>query len=1129
MEARLLIVPFQIETYVTNNKNTPDKNCVRISPDYAQVEYTSYLGGKMEPPPFTAPSPLPAGVHLHFILPGCFRRAVQKQSEKDGMYFWDYARVPDRWIVTRMVQQENGELSYKCFIVESNYIGLDNTKSVAIPYLYDKDVSHRFLGRRYAYQENTDRDDDADNYLNPFTAMGAGDPYFSAYYPNCYSVFGFYDDMSGVEIKSDVSYFVSGYFSDRAGDPFYQATEKTFPKIMEEMGFRIEDKSFYTDHCVLFGEVCNLRWMGYSADYPDGRPKGEIGCGIGNTSSEVISALISRITGEKGEPDKERLFNALQYEMAEDLDKPEGITRAEDAIHARTFAHKDGGRIWKLEYQDGDADKLPKGAGSLLAALNRAARLYYKKQDELSYWQDAVYAAWYSYMLRYEGNDDPSAGKKEMQKEILRLCKEVIPKIQKEAAQEKKTQEGCLEALKKCLEGTGILPVTVPDDDFLEPKEPVLMLYGEGLKRNYAFADEGNILCQTSPVMELSGGKKTLQKADILKYAGQISEIIPGFSELFAQAMCLNRKIVEMIGKKEEIPSLFCDKSGVSELVCREFEQSWLTFLMEWKLSFYPSRTLSEEKDDSMKFWEFDGLDYDNGSPNRETAVIYSGRNMLTPHSLFQFRYVAEKYLSAYGEPNEEIKKALEEVEKLPLLSQNLDGLNRQFLSRRQSLQAPIIGNDSDQELTKIVSNCLSVPLEKAAVNDVLPFFPLRAGHIHIEKVNVVSTFGRVQNAFSEGMVPICSEVMGEYKEQQHGRTYGLLRPRIAGAARFRLDFVTAKDERITAEPAPDTTPVCGIIMPELLNGRLALYSAEGSYYGSLKTVHRRGKRRAAWLSPPGQAEVGFEDIAFEDENFKNIVRYLLKDSEKGGTAYEDFFALIAQHLDKSLPSGMNLGEELPYLWGRPLAVFRCRASLERQGGLAYSQLQKDYAKYHDLSVGKIGFKLMAGDMDRPSSGIVGYYENNDPAKLYPAYNADAFASDYIRFGETTELCINGEEKLLTLISEIGSTLYFQTGILPVASYTLPEIHTRSISKIKLCFEADSIVCIPQFPEIPVPVANTKETWYFEYTDRHAEGEKNKKAEISGIVNTFHEERAIVCDGYLTLEKKEDSDTEKGR
>ena len=47
-----LIIPFQTEIYVTNNKNTPDKNCVRISPNYENVEYVSYLGEEWSLPPF---------------------------------------------------------------------------------------------------------------------------------------------------------------------------------------------------------------------------------------------------------------------------------------------------------------------------------------------------------------------------------------------------------------------------------------------------------------------------------------------------------------------------------------------------------------------------------------------------------------------------------------------------------------------------------------------------------------------------------------------------------------------------------------------------------------------------------------------------------------------------------------------------------------------------------------------------------------------------------------------------------------------------------------------------------------------------------------------------------------------
>lgn len=1109
-----------MEAYVTNNKNTPDKNCAQISPDYTKVEYTSYLGGKMEPAPFTAPSPLRAGVHLHFILPVCFRRAVQKESEAG--YSWDYASAPDRWVVTRMVLHGDKKLSHKSFIVESNYIGLDNSGSVAIPYLSDTDVSHRFLGRSYEYQEK--RDDTEGTYLDKLTAMGAGDPYFAAYYPNCHSVFGFYDDMSGVEEESDVSYFVCGYFSDASQDPLYQASPETFPGLAEELGFMVEDKTFCADQCVLFGEVCDLRWKGYSADYPSGRPEGEINCGIGNTSAEVLSAVISRAGNTPDGADMERLFNALQYELADELEEIDGIARVEDAIHAQTFARKEGGKAWNLAFRDSDAEALPEGAGQLLAALNRVTRQFYRKQDTLSFWQDGAYAAWYSYMLRYEGDDTSSPEKESMRKEIFRICREVIPQIQKEAVRLKEEMDGAYKVLGRVLAGTGIAVEEEPEENYLEPKEPVLLLYGDGVRRNYAFTDEGSILCQSLPVTELSGGGKTLQKADISKYAGEIPKILPGFAELFVQAMCLDKKIVETIGSIENIPELACDRSGVSELAGREFVQSWLTFFIEWKVSFYPSRTLTGEADDSMRFWKFDGLDYDDPEPAREKAVVYSGRNMITPHALLQFEYVAKKYLSGGGELEEEVVRALEQVKKLPVLSQNLDGLNQQFLSRRQTLQAPVIGNESDKELTEALLQVLPPSMEKGAVNDVLPFFPLRAGHMHLEKVNVISTFGGVQNVFAEGMNPVYSEVMGEYRDAQQNRDYGLLRPRIMGGARFHFDFVTAKDDTLPAAPVPETTPVCGIILPELLNGRLALYSAEGSYYGSLKTVYRSGKRKAAWISVPDRPEAGFEDTVFEDEHFKDIIRCLLEDSEKGGTAYTDLFMLIQELLDKALPAGMDLGEELSCIWGRPLAVSQCRVSLERKGALAYSQLASDYGTYKDLSVGKVAFPLMVGDMERSLSGIVGYFEGHDHKKFYPAYHSTAFASDYIRFGENTMLQVNGEEKILTVISEIGNELCFQTGILPVSRYRLHGAHTRGAGKVRLCFEADSVVCMPKTPGIPVPAVNAGEVWYFEYMDRQAQGEKNKKARVGDNGDLFQEEKAIICDGYLVLEKEEEKE-----
>lgn len=1124
MGERPILIPFTIESYVTDNRNAPDKMCARISPDYAQVEYDSYLGGNMEPAPFTVRPPLSAGIHLHFILPECFRRARQRDSA-EARRGWEYANVPDRWVVTRLLMDRERKIVHKSFLVESNYIGLDNRGSVAVPYLEDPLVSHRYLGRTYEYGQERKG---SGSYIDGLTAMGAGNPYFMAYYPDCHSVFGFYDDMRGVQEGCCVTYFVCGYFSDRAKDPLYHATEENFGQIMKELGLEVktirepgtqkETASFWANESVLFGEVCHIHWEGYQGKYPDPRAKGEIKCGVGNTSAEVISAVIARRmeAGQGKGENWERLFNALQYETADELEDIDGIAKTEDMIHAQSFLSHAGGNIRRLDYDGTEADLLPEEAGRLMSKVNEMSRQYAKKSDEIAYWRDNAYAAWYSYMLHYEGDESESAKKVKMRNEIFRICEEVIPALEEELAQLEKEEGINLGKLQDAIAGKAIKLTQVPEGVFYEPKEPVLMLYGDGVKRSHAFDGEEKLLCQEMPITSLFEDTRTLSRSDIMKYTDEIPCIIPHFDDYLIQAVCLDDLMVKAIGEAEGLPGLICDKDAVSPLACREFEQSWQTFMLEWRVRFYPSRTLSDHVDDSMDDWEFDGLDYDSGKEHGKQAVVYAGRTMVTPHSLYRFRYTVEKYMKESGMEEEEIEKILREVENLPVLSQNLDGFNSMLLARIRSVQAPVIGNDGDERLTQAILKI--APQEKLAVNDVVPCFPLRAGHMRLEKVNLLSTFGMIRNVSTVSAPLVCSEVMGECQDLEEHTSYALLRPRIMGEARFCFDFMETGHTGLVAQE-PGTSPICGMIMPELLNARLAFYSAQGRYYGALKTVYREGRRLAKWLSPPGQVQIPFEDVSFADEDLKNMIAYLLKDSDNGGTAYEDLLLLIGRQQEKALPSGLDMGGELPYIWGRPLAVFQCRVALARKGGLAYSYLREDYAKYDTLAVEKIAFPLMAGDMSRTRSGIVGYFENYDYGKFYPAYHAEKFASDYIRFEEHTGLYINHSPKMLTMIAEIGNPLYFQTGILPVSRYDLPAVYTRFVSEMKLCFEADSVMCVPEAPQLPVPAVKDGASWYFSYVDNQLGEERNRSKKITCVENIFTTESNIVCDGYLDLER----------
>jgi hypothetical protein len=218
-------------------------------------------------------------------------------------------------------------------------------------------------------------------------------------------------------------------------------------------------------------------------------------------------------------------------------------------------------------------------------------------------------------------------------------------------------------------------------------------------------------------------------------------------------------------------------------------------------------------------------------------------------------------------------------------------------------------------------------------------------------------------------------------------------------------------------------SPVYGFLMPELLNGRFGVYSADGEYYGMLKTVYRAGVRHCVWLS--SDLQTSFEDTQFADANLKAFAKFLLDDS---GTAFAELMALLAEHLDVA---------ELPLIWGRPLALAKCALILENKGGYPYSQALKDFGKRVTLGAENVEFPAMLGDMKRANSGLIGYFDGVDFSKIYPAFNSAPQTPGYVRYGETLTLSLARGVRELTLLTEIGGDVLIQTGILPLTTARL--------------------------------------------------------------------------------------------
>ncbi|MBV9762794.1 MAG: hypothetical protein JO340_19705 [Acidobacteriaceae bacterium] len=192
-------------------------------------------------------NPLHRGIHLHAELPDYYRRGIQ--PAKLGEPIW-FPHVPNRFLVTRYLSlYQNTQyqpVSSKSWIVESDYISVGRPSNgrpvVSVPLPSNpalEEQPYMFMGRVLDYEKWNPTAEPASNYLPSYiglngkplylTSVGFAGADFASYYPECLSVFGFWDSFSDQtqlydQIKNNsslqfkVSYQVIGWVQDSSHD-----------------------------------------------------------------------------------------------------------------------------------------------------------------------------------------------------------------------------------------------------------------------------------------------------------------------------------------------------------------------------------------------------------------------------------------------------------------------------------------------------------------------------------------------------------------------------------------------------------------------------------------------------------------------------------------------------------------------------------------------------------------------------------------------------------------------------------------------------------------------------------------------------------------------------------------------
>jgi hypothetical protein len=363
---------------------------------------------------------LPTGLHLHWTLPFPL---TQGDANGDQMQF---PYVPDRWLITRTAKS-NGEI--RRWIVESDFLFPHNMENapwaVTFPSpTYAKENNEppfHYIGRTIQFDDWVNEGNKRNKYLKTLTAVGYGDPTFAAFYPNCFSLFGFHDAKP---LSDGATYSVAGWYAQDRSDFCAQSrfqqfidlnlhNEDAIAQLQEQFRWTIDleqQKWVDPNRLVCYGQI----QIGAKSLTENGRipsSKDDVSLAIGNTATEALSTLLA-IEQEMAIADQRKLEEQLEsLNLMGELEQHHIDIGAKflEARHSKGFHSVDGGTIWTIKPVDPGGGKavaerveaeitLDPELSHLLNQLNLVQQKRDSHRFHIESMRVRIFSDWYKYM-----------------------------------------------------------------------------------------------------------------------------------------------------------------------------------------------------------------------------------------------------------------------------------------------------------------------------------------------------------------------------------------------------------------------------------------------------------------------------------------------------------------------------------------------------------------------------------------------------------------------------------------------------------------------------------------------------------------------------------------------------------
>jgi hypothetical protein len=673
---------------------------------------------------------------------------------------------------------------------------------------------------------------------------------------------------------------------------------------------------------------------------------------------------------------------------------------------------------------------------------------------------------------------------------------------------------------------------------FFHPADPVLLISGIKRARKHGedgrYNQDGTMTCRL-PGQTITGAQiqgqpaitaQAMQTAGINLTPASSYTRIPSINNLTAEAFFVDPANASLMasavaGDANAIAQGLTDLieqnttnnawsgTGPAPFALALWEQAWAPLFLEWLVKFYPTGSETNEVNQfALSDWHFDGAHYSwNGTgfdPN--TATEYKGRTILTPQTPLLFKDKIQNYLKNNTNiDSTQLDDLITTVADWDILSQALTGFSMQLVTRLTqeifpppptddlSISCPPSSTATPPNITALVGEQYhSMPQVEPSTPNY--FFPVRGGFIQLEQLQVVDAYGQTvvvsnANTPSEGFQPIIGQGLTP-TSQPGDKVFGLVQlpPRVIQDARLDLRFLANDGSGQDIAVSTNSNAVCGWLLPNHLDGGIAVYDAEGILLGELLPLPQPDN----WRPRPG--DPGNNPPPAQPSDISNVAlrSVITSVSAQPAAVFADLLSVIDETLWMVDPMGGRKDQFLSVLIGRPLAIVQAEVSLSLLGDPYTSQIWNDmltpnspYTAAPNIGdIDQIEFPVRLGSLELRDDGVIGYFL---PSENYATFHAvhfpdEATSDTYIQqivqqplggsaqYQGNINLQLQGSSVTLTMLLDPRGKAHAYTGILPVTSAALPANEIEDfIKQLKVTFRTGPIIADPGPPRLPQP------------------------------------------------------------